>query len=328
MRATFARFTERASAITPGSPFHPLSHVVYGVFAVGVLILTAYFLISDFRLGSSPVYPAITGLALALLSGLAARRYSMPKIAILIECVLLLPLAGAVTVTATVILARHSMPFVDPQLLAADAALGFDWRQLFALYQRYPGLMRTLDLVYTTLMPQLLLMPLALYFGAGERRLWWFLTAWVVAYCITLMIFPFAPAAGPMNHFAIGPGAVPELHSTWQWQFAPLIAGLRSGEIRELSQVLMGIVQFPSFHAAGAVMLVWASLQLRWLGAPLVMLNLVMLFTTLINGDHYLIDVLAGTVIGLVSIWLAGLLIVWQAKRAEQHHGANISPAT
>ena len=322
MRAALAQFNARANAIDPASPLHPLSQFVYAVLAIWMLVLAAYFAFSEFRLGRSPAYAGVAASAWALLSGLCARRYGMRRIANLLDCAMVLPLIGAAMLASTVIAARHSLHFVDAQIRAADAAMGFDWLQLFAFYQRHPGLMRTLDLPYNTLLPQIVLVPLLLYWGADERRLWRFLTAWVLAYLATLTVFLFATAAGPMDHYGIGPNMVPELHSTWQWEFAPLIVKLRSGAIMDLSQCLMGIVQFPSFHATAAVMLGWAALQLRWWGAPLVLIDVAMLFATLINGDHYLTDVIAGTGIGLLALWSAGHLIDWQTLREMRRHSS------
>ena len=316
MGAVLEKFAARANAIVPGAPLHRLSHVFYAVVAAWIVVLAGYFAISDFRFGYSPVFNVVGVVAFGLVSGLCARRYGMRRIASLLECVMVLPLIGATMLASTAIMARHSSAFIDARLRASDAALGFDWLQLFAFYQRHPGLMHSFDRAYNTLLAQIVLVPLLLYWGAGERRLWRFLTAWLIADMLTLAIFPFATASGPMSHYGITPAMVPELSSTWQWEFAALISNLRSGAVMEFSQSIMGIVQFPSFHAAAAIMLGWAGLQLRWWGLPLVAVNLAMLFATLINGDHYLTDVLAGTTIGLVSLWASGRVIAWQAARA------------
>ena len=316
MSILLRRLTARAHAVVPAAPFHPLSRFVYAVGAVWMVVLTVYFNLSEFRLGYSLAYYAVGMFGYAVLSAVLARRYGMPRIATFIESVMVLPFIGTMMLASTAIMARHSSAFIDPLLRASDRALGFDWLQLLAVYQRHPGMMRSLDLAYASLLEQIIIVPVLTALFAGERKLWQLLTAWVLAYLVTISIFPFATAAGPMSGYGITPAMVPELTSTWQWQFAPLIAKLRSGEIMDMSQCILGIVQFPSFHAAAAVMLGWAGWQLRWWGAPLVVLNALMLFATLINGDHYLTDVLAGCAIAAISLWGAGRLIGWQAGRA------------
>ena len=72
-------------------------------------------------------------------------------------------------------------------------------------------------------------------------------------------------------------------------------------------------------YAVGAVWIVVLTIYLNLsefrLGYNLAYYAL-MLFATLINGDHYLTDVLAGCAIAAGSLWGASRLIGWQAGRA------------
>jgi membrane-associated phospholipid phosphatase len=69
----------------------------------------------------------------------------------------------------------------------------------------------------------------------------------------------------------------------------------------ELSN-LDGIVTFPSFHAAAAVLLAWAASGIPFLRYPMIALNFLMLISAIPIGGHYAIDVIAGSLVAAVSI--------------------------
>jgi membrane-associated phospholipid phosphatase len=75
----------------------------------------------------------------------------------------------------------------------------------------------------------------------------------------------------------------------------------------ELS-ALDGIVTFPSFHVAAAVLLAWAGANLPLLRYPMIVLNILMLLSAIPIGGHYLIDVIAGCLVAVGSIIAARAL--------------------
>jgi membrane-associated phospholipid phosphatase len=67
---------------------------------------------------------------------------------------------------------------------------------------------------------------------------------------------------------------------------------------------LEGLVSFPSFHVAGALIVLWAARRRRWLLMPLVCWNLVLIASTFMTGVHYVIDVIASVPLFLGSVAL------------------------
>ena len=83
----------------------------------------------------------------------------------------------------------------------------------------------------------------------------------------------------------------------------------REGVLRHLELLgLGGIVTFPSFHAASAVLYAWALWVVRGLRPIVILVNGVMLAATPLNGGHYFIDVIAGVTIAVVAIATARLV--------------------
>ena len=90
---------------------------------------------------------------------------------------------------------------------------------------------------------------------------------------------------------------------------------VRDGSLRQLSlTALTGLVTFPSFHTAAAVLYLWAFWPVRWIGPAAVAINVVMVLATPICGGHYLVDVFAGIGIAVASI----LAAKWIADRVLQ----------
>ena len=91
----------------------------------------------------------------------------------------------------------------------------------------------------------------------------------------------------------------------YQAQLRDILA-LRDGSLRHLELFkITGIVSFPSFHAASAVLYIWALWPVRYVGGAAVVLNLLMMASTPVIGAHYMIDVFGGVALAVVGIWLA-----------------------
>jgi membrane-associated phospholipid phosphatase len=94
------------------------------------------------------------------------------------------------------------------------------------------------------------------------------------------------------------------------YDFIGIHEGIRDGTLRALNpSVITGLVTFPSMHAAHAVILATAS---RWSGRlarPLMALNVAMFWSALFVGGHYLVDLLAGGLIGAAALSGSGRVI-------------------
>jgi membrane-associated phospholipid phosphatase len=72
--------------------------------------------------------------------------------------------------------------------------------------------------------------------------------------------------------------------------------------------VLNGVVTFPSFHAAAAILLGWGFWALRWIRWPAVALNIAMFLAAVPIGGHYVADILAGAAAAVLAIKVAVIL--------------------
>ncbi|MEO0061728.1 MAG: hypothetical protein RLZZ08_288 [Pseudomonadota bacterium] len=213
------------------------------------------------------------------------------------SCLLLLAISTLASIGAFVA-AGLSLPLVDTRLAAIDsAAFGFEHATAVRLMHDWPGFHFACIQIYNTLSIQPFLLLPVLFLCRKDHAAWRFLLAWSLTLIACVAVSPFMPAHGG-----------PPYALNWQDVFD----GARDGTRRVIDgTVLTGIITFPSFHAAGAVLLGWGAWcigPVRW---PMLALNAAVIVTAVMVGGHYIIDLVAG---GLV----AGLAILAAAKVHRQ----------
>ena len=212
----------------------------------------------------------------------------------------------------TYIAASANLPLVDAPLMALDRALGLDWMAYFNfIYSRHALLYGTV-LAYGMIGWQVFGVPIVLGATRRFRRLQEFTLAFAVALVVTTAISVFTPAMGTYDflHVTTDPNVFTPGAYHDQLHDLPMV---RDGSLRQLDLMnLTGIVTFPSFHSAAAVLYLWAFWPVRWFRPVAVVANIAMLLATPLGGGHYFVDVLAGIAVAAAAImaaqWIAGLL--------------------
>jgi membrane-associated phospholipid phosphatase len=218
---------------------------------------------------------------------------------------LLSMLAGVIMlgVVALYIGAGLAFPLIDTQLIALDGMLGFDWRTYSAWLESIPTLSHRLSVVYYTLGAQLFAVITLLVWRARVQDARLFLGVFSFALVVTVVVATLWPAVGAYVFYDVRIDTLDGLKG--RVHEADLLA-LRAGELRQLVPSMQGLVTFPSFHAACAVLLVWAVRHLRVWRVLFGALNTTMLVATIADGGHYLIDIIGGIVLAWLSVVLVG----------------------
>jgi membrane-associated phospholipid phosphatase len=139
-------------------------------------------------------------------------------------------------------------------------------------------------------------------------RLQRFIAAYGVALISTIAIFVFVPAVGAFVYFDLTPAQYAALPID-VYTPARTLDALRSGAIKMIRlNDLEGLIAFPSFHTAAAILYAWALWPVKPIRWPIAALNVAIISTTPIGGAHYAIDVVAGAVVAFGSIAASGLL--------------------
>lgn len=214
----------------------------------------------------------------------------------------LISLLGAVTSYPA---AAATSGFADVSLERIDRAFGFDWIGWYDVVAAHPVLQVLGGIAYATIFvtPALLLGHFAFANRRGDAQK--FLASLWVAGIVILSIFLRMPAVGPLASIWHGPIPYMPISALYQLQ---LIPELRSGALNQvdLGQI-RGLVCAPSFHTTSAVLYIaaaWKITRWRW---PLIGLNVAMLLSIPVEGNHYLADMLMGGTIGVGAVILVAL---------------------
>jgi hypothetical protein len=215
----------------------------------------------------------------------------------------LLLLFGTIVGPAQYAAAALRFPLVDPWLASTDAALGVHVPSLVAWTRKHPWLVQFLFRTYTSLLPQLFLPVIVLGLWYRDRAaLWTYAFHFHVCLAVTLVCFAVWPAACAFTYYGFD-------SIISQQRFIQHFGDARAGLMPVIDPLnIEGLVSFPSFHAAGALMATWA-LRRSWVWLTILgVINTGLVAATVLTGAHYVTDVLATLVLCAASLVLHRVL--------------------
>ena len=132
---------------------------------------------------------------------------------------------------------------------------------------------------------------------------------------MTTAISAFVPAIGVYQQIGLDPAALSNIEPRAYLEGVRDLGPVRDGTLRHLDLfALAGIVTFPSFHAASAVLYLWALWPVRWMRPIALVANAAMLASTPVDGGHYFVDLIAGIALAgaaiLAARWLCRCILL------------------
>jgi hypothetical protein len=294
------RIAAPATAILPDYGWWIGGGMIASLAVLAVMMHAAGLSIDPSNMDTSPFY--IAGLILlALRFGLRNQDWRHARA--VADCAeyygvfTMLALMGAV---ASYPIAALTEGFHDAALQRIDVMLHFDWLAWYRLVAATPTLqwlgLAAYRSIYLT--PAILF---AIFAFTGDRvAAHRFLAIFWLTAVGTLILYAFMPAIGPFSYLWHHPIAYMPESEQWQQGLIPALRA-HTERVVDLGH-LRGIVSAPSFHAAAATIYInaaWRMPRLRW---PVLALNAAMLMSTPVEGTHYLIDILLGTMVALAAI--------------------------
>jgi hypothetical protein len=281
-------------------------------------------LVTDFSL--EPL-GAATSFGVAMLY--AALAYRNPKttrrdtqVAFVLGSTAQIVLVTMLITPLTYVAAATNFPMRDADLYAIDRALGLDWRAYLDLVDAHPPLAAALRSGYIMIRWPIFAIPIALAVVERFDRLQEFTFAFSLSLIVTTIASAFVPAIGVFHHLGLDPSNFPHLNPLGYLDELRALPPVRDGSHRLLDLFgLTGVVTFPSFHAASALLYTWALWPARWMRPVAILANGLMLASTPIDGGHYFIDVFAGLAVALAAIAAAHAV----SRALQRRHGAAIS---
>jgi len=273
--------------------------------------------------------PIFGELAIVWFCGLACQYINLDGIGQIFKYISIFFFSMILSMMASLVLAKACFPYIDSILFRIDKIISFgtDWPALVRSINSHENLSFLLNHAYMTLNWQPFF--IFIWFLATDRKstAWTITSALSVGSFICVILFPFTPAISGFDFYGLSPTDIPNItvHSTWA--AIDLLQDIRNGVVSEVSMThLAGMISVPSFHATAAIVLAWGYYQSRLLRWPFLLINFVMLISTVPVGGHYFIDVVAGIFVGWLSIMFVNR---WNAKRSDwQDMSATVRPAS
>lgn len=195
-------------------------------------------------------------------------------------------------------------PTRDGMFIAFERLIGIDWRALVDAMTSNRAVNTCLTLAYLSSLPQIPITILVLGFVDRHERLAAYLSLLPVTLICTILLYALAPAFGPIPSYGIDGELFARLGIGGK-SFLPDFLALRQGHFTSFDLAKMeGVVTFPSFHCVLAVLTAWALAPVRFVGLPAILLNAIVVASTVPVGGHYVADVAAGLAIGFAGLAL------------------------
>ena len=231
------------------------------------------------------------------------------------------------------LLAREGGPLWDPTLQSWDKSIGFDWLAYVHFVDARGWLVLPYRLAYASLIPQVIVVIIALGLRGRVYQLRVFLAAMIGSGFVAVLLSPMFTAVGNYVYLGIEPSELQRIDPWAGYVHLNDLTTLRTGQMRLLELPKMqGIITFPSYHSCLAALTMWAFWKsglgwLRWAGLAVALLTIL---ATPIDGGHYLVDVMAGIAIALAAIAAATRLVFFRfgVAPARKEHERELSAAT
>jgi hypothetical protein len=233
---------------------------------------------------------------LLLLSGIYATVRPAPVIAEILFYFAIWMLLPIFATRLTYLCFASGHRLMDAPLSKADRMLSFNWPEWVAFVQAHPLLAKAQQVSYLSYEWQPMAAILVLAHRAPRKGNAELFMALGVSMAITLVVTTLLPAIGPGEALGFHPLASPIIQAL---ETAPAAHNLP----------YKGIVSFPSFHTAMALLFVYAHRGVRWTFPTAVLFNALMLTSVPLNGDHYLVDMIAGAMVAVIGIATARLIL-------------------
>jgi hypothetical protein len=209
---------------------------------------------------------------------------------------------------------RFGQPLADDTYASWDAALYFNWPTYVEFILHRPWLALPLYTLYASSVAQIALICLALGFSRKSRNLMELIGVLMISGCVTVIFGAAFPALGGYDHFHLPDYGIAD--------FIPAIQESRDRSLHLINfDHVEGLVMFPSYHTVISVSLIIASWDLRYLRYPVLIGNLALLASVPVFGAHYLVDILSGIALTVLTfaLWryLTGLASSADASRHQ-----------
>jgi membrane-associated phospholipid phosphatase len=211
-------------------------------------------------------------------------------------------------------------PRIDDILAAADRAIGVDWPALMRFAAAHPRFNMVLLIVYQLSVWQITALLILLGWKDRSGTIEQLCLALIAGGLCTVGIWILYPSFGAITVYGLPKIIADRLPLSLNLDYARALVGLQTHGPGFISPTTVkGLVGFPSFHTAQAIMATWYARKLAKIFYAFLLFNILVVASTPIQGGHHVVDVIGGFAVAALSIWLAGP-VARRLMRATSNH--------
>jgi membrane-associated phospholipid phosphatase len=207
------------------------------------------------------------------------------------------------------VVAAAAFPYRDAELHAIDEWLGFGSIAYLSFFNRHPFVAHLISFAYSSIKLQTLFVLGALIVSSRFARVQEYLLAVAIGLSITVAVFTFVPAVDIYTFFHLSQNDFPNLSFAPVFDHIAPLAAVRDGTSEPINfETFQGLITFPSFHTTSAILFTWAVFPLTRIRWWIVAVNVLMVIAAPVDGGHYFIDVIGGSMVACLAIVAAAHL--------------------
>jgi hypothetical protein len=197
-------------------------------------------------------------------------------------------------------------PPIDHWLFRIDAAFGYDWPGMLGWAAHHLWFNELMRFAYTSTLPQIALLLIVLGLSSRLDDLHGLMVTVVVAGTFSVMFWGLFPSAGAKAYHTLPQDVLLAVQPIVDPAYGKAILDLLQNGPPYLSpNELRGLIAFPSFHIVLAFTATYYARNVRWLFAPYLLINLMVLPAVLVHGGHHLADIPAGIAVFVLATALS-----------------------
>lgn len=247
----------------------------------------------------------VLALSLALLGGCAVYAHwrCAPVLAGIFAALAVHLTAGSFGGVQAMLGVAAGFPLVDSTLARIDHSFGISHPDMLVWLAGWPDQAVWLGYIYSTTVPLITLVAFFLAMRSDFDRLRIYLSTFVLMLTMTVLIATVTPAIGTYVHYHIEPSVLARLPTGSGIYHLSDFHRLRAGEVASLGPFeLNGVITFPSFHAAMALLITFGLGGSRFSAAIGWCICIPTLIATVLVGGHFVIDLVGGSLIFAVAL--------------------------
>ena len=209
-------------------------------------------------------------------------------------------------------------PNIDRELAQIDRFFLIDWPALVSFVAGHPWLAQLLRLSYVGAVLEVI--PLLIWMGwrGPPQAMVCLCLALAISFYLTLALWLPFPSAGAVAIYGIPQHQSEILRPAVDGAYARHLMDLFVHGPGKISPgAVTGVIGFPSYHAAGSIILTWFAARRSVVFAAIAIMNILSIIAAPVIGGHHVIDILGGVLVAIAAIAAVQFLARGPANKTD-----------